>query len=160
MTRLKRTGILILLLLIGALVLGFPQVRAALNAGLSRWFARQEVRFDVPERPFALDANVVISQDHIRICNRSASPWNGVTLRAISRVSMGGLPSELPLLGQVSRVNAGVCFDVPNSDLFSPGWKRIPAPAVVNIVRVEILTSVTGPGYFVKDESSGAVSNQ
>src|SRR6266542_2578320 len=74
---------------------------ARLNAGLSKWFAGREVRFDVPEKPLQLDADVTIAKDHIQICNRGAFPWSSVTLRVTSRVSMSGLPPELPLLGQV-----------------------------------------------------------
>jgi hypothetical protein len=157
LSRSQRIGVPLFLLLL--IALAFYLFRTELNAGLSRWFETQEVRFDVPEKPLQLDANVTVAKDRIQICNRGAFPWSSVTLRATSRALASGLPPDLPLLGQVTKVNAGKCVDVPNSELFSPGWKRIPAPSEVNIVRVEILASITGPGYFVKTENptSGAV---
>lgn len=118
------------------------------------WMTRDWVRFDVPSQPVRLNAEVVVGSEKITVCNRSAARWREVVIRITNRVPLGNMPAiDNSLFAKVGDVSLGACVDVPRTQFYSAGWKKIPAPREMNIVRVEILASVAGPGYFAKDES-------
>jgi len=145
-------GFLIILLILGGLLLSSSRVRQALDTELTRWLRRQETRFDIPSRPLPLTGDVIVAKEHITVCNRGEGAWRNVILRVTNREFFDTTPTDLPLLGELTKLDAGACVDVPIADLSSPGWKKIPAPRDVNVVRVEILATITGVGYFSKPE--------
>jgi hypothetical protein len=121
---------------------------------LSGWMTRDWVSFDVPSQPVRMNAEVRVRSERVTVCNRSAARWRDVVIRITNKVPVGDMPAlDIPLFAKVGDVSVGACVDVPKTQFFSAGWKKIPAPREMNVVRVEILASVTGPGYFVQDES-------
>ncbi len=138
---------------LGLSALAFSSVKASVENMLSRWLAGSEVHFDVPDRPVPLYADVVLGEDRITICNRSHGPWANILIRITDRVSNGNVTFDVTRFAEPGTVAAGKCIDVPKAAFHSAGWKKIPARREMNIVRVEILASVKGQGYFIKEES-------
>ena len=142
------------LIVVGVLILGLC-VSLGTETGqkvLLGWVMKDWVRFDIPSQPIPLAAEVGIASDKISVCNRSSARWDDVVVRITNRVPLGDMaPVDTPLFAKVGNISSGACLDVPKAQFFSASWKKIPAPREINIVRVEILTSVNGPGYFAKE---------
>lgn len=147
--------ILVVLVLILTVVILFTSQKLTIGGLLAHWFSGQEVQFNVPRGPvITLNGETTVSPDQVTICNRSDKSWNGLTIRVTSRTIVAGEPIELPLFAKVRQIDVGACVSIPNTKFFSPGWKKIPASSNLNIVRVEVLASVTGLGYFAREVNS------
>jgi len=152
-TRTQSIRLLLAIAALGLLVLAYWSIRAHGERLLTRFLASTEIQFNVPDQPIPLLADVAVHTEHVTICNRGKNEWTNLIIRVTDR--FGGNPSyDAPYFAQLKAVSPGGCADIAYSDFRSAGWKEIPAPAALNVVRVEILASVTGLGYFVKDGSS------
>lgn len=154
MIGLRRIAIVLAFVALGMLMLALPPVKRPVGDMLSTWLTRSETRFDVPSRPVALDASVVVAKGRVTICNRNTASWKDVLVKVTDRVSNGNpaIDIDVPYFARLAEVSAGKCFDLADTDFHSAGWKEIPASEHMNIVRVEMLASKAGTGYFVKDE--------
>jgi hypothetical protein len=106
------------------------------------------VQFNVPTAPLQTRGRVVLGASAIRICNDNSIAWDDTVIKLTSRVVAGSVSLDSALYAKGGTIPSGGCVDVPNKEFYSASWKKIPAPAQMNIVRVEILTKVRGAGYF------------
>lgn len=85
------------------------------------------------------------------VCNLGSYHWAHLAVRITNRVSIGETePLDVPLFAKVGSVESSRCVNIPKTEFFSAGWKKIPAPSELNIVRVELLASLCGTGYIEK----------
>jgi hypothetical protein len=105
-------------------------------------------KFDVPARPVRLDAEIFVEKGKVTVCNRSSAMWTNMLVRLTDSVPVGNRePLDSVYLAKVRAPNPSACVDIALGDFSSPGWKKIPAPPQMNIIRVEVLASVAGRRY-------------
>jgi len=80
--------------------------------------------------------------------------WGDSVIKLTSRVVAGSVTLDSAFYAKGGAIPSGGCVDVSNKEFYSASWKKIPAPAQLNIIEVEILTKVRGAGYLEQEYSA------